>query len=192
MRGQDHPPAAGVQPPGERLPAQRRRTRSTPTWWWWTRPRCWTSCSAASLLEGDQASDLGHHGGRRGPAAAGRPRQLPAGPDRRPDLAGERLTQIFRQDAGSTIVENAHRINAGEFPVFSQGSGRLLPRRGGRPGGGRASGWSSLCAVRLQAGFGFDGVNDVQVLSPMYKGDAGATNLNARLQESLNPAGAQV
>jgi exodeoxyribonuclease V alpha subunit len=106
-------------------------------------------------------------------------------------LAVSRLTQIFRQEAGSTIVENAHRINAGEFPVFSRGSGDFFLIEEDNPAEVAAR-IVELCSTKLQAGFGFDGVNDVQVLSPMYKGDAGATNLNAKLQESLNPAGAQV
>ncbi len=31
-----------------------------------------------------------------------------------------RLSVIFRQAAGSQIITNAHRINQGEMPVFSQ------------------------------------------------------------------------
>jgi exodeoxyribonuclease V alpha subunit len=106
-------------------------------------------------------------------------------------LAVSRLTQIFRQEAGSTIVENAHRINAGEFPVFSRTWGDFFLIEEDNPAEVAAK-VVELCSVKLPSGFGFDGVNDVQVLSPMYKGDAGATNLNARLQEALNPAGAQI
>lgn len=106
-------------------------------------------------------------------------------------LPVHRLTHIFRQEAGSTIVENAHRINGGEFPVFSKGSGDFFLIEEDDPAE-VANKVVELCSRRLPAGFGLDGVNDVQVLSPMYKGEAGATNLNARLQEALNPEGRQL
>jgi exodeoxyribonuclease V alpha subunit len=103
-------------------------------------------------------------------------------------LAVERLTRIFRQEEGGGIVENAHRINGGEFPVFSKGSGDFFFIEEDRPQE-VANTIVDLSAKRLRAGFGFDGIDDVQVLSPMYKGDAGATNLNRMLQEAVNPAG---
>jgi exodeoxyribonuclease V alpha subunit len=102
-----------------------------------------------------------------------------------------RLTHIFRQDAGSTIVENAHRINAGEAPVFSKTSGDFFLVEHEDPAE-VAGAIVTLCSERLRAGFGLDPITEVQVLSPMYKGDAGATNLNARLQEALNPMGRRV
>jgi exodeoxyribonuclease V alpha subunit len=102
-----------------------------------------------------------------------------------------RLTHIFRQDSGGMIVENAHRINAGEFPVFTKGSGDFFLIEEEDPA--RVAGHVvELCSAKLPAGFGLDGVDDVQVLSPMYKGEAGATNLNARLQEALNPGGERI
>jgi exodeoxyribonuclease V alpha subunit len=106
-------------------------------------------------------------------------------------LPVSRLTHIFRQEAGSSIVENAHRINAGEFPVFSKASGDFFLIEEEDPA--RVAGHVvELCSTKLAAGFGLDGVEDVQVLSPMYKGEAGATNLNARLQEALNPGGERI
>jgi len=44
-----------------------------------------------------------------------------------------------------------------------------------------------LVAKRIPAKFGLDPRNDIQVLSPMYRGDAGVTELNRRLQAALNP-----
>ena len=41
-------------------------------------------------------------------------------------------------------------------------------------------------ARRLPAGQGFDPLTDIQVLSPMYRGQTGALELNRRLQERLN------
>ena len=99
----------------------------------------------------------------------------------------QRLTHIFRQEAGSSIVENAHRINEGEFPVFSKTDGDFFLIEEEDPAAVAAN-VVDLCARRLRASFGID-PSDIQVLSAMYKGDAGATNLNARLQEALNPIG---
>jgi exodeoxyribonuclease V alpha subunit len=32
-----------------------------------------------------------------------------------------RLTKIFRQAAGSMIIQNAHKINRGDFPLLNSG-----------------------------------------------------------------------
>src|SRR5205807_1583942 len=40
---------------------------------------------------------------------------------------------------------------------------------------------------RIPRKFGFDPIDDVQVLSPMHRGDVGAQNLNKELQALLNP-----
>jgi exodeoxyribonuclease V alpha subunit len=103
-------------------------------------------------------------------------------------LPVSRLTHIFRQEEGAGIVENAHRMNAGEFPVFSKTEGDFYLIEEDRPAE-VANKIVDLCAVRLPQKFGFDPVEDIQVLCPMYKGDAGANNLNNRLQHALNPSG---
>ncbi|MGD9401731.1 MAG: ATP-dependent RecD-like DNA helicase [bacterium] len=99
-----------------------------------------------------------------------------------------RLTQIFRQDETSTIVENAHSINRGEFPEFSRAEGDFFLFDQAEPAE-VANTIVDLVSARLPARFGFDRFADIQVLSPMYKGDAGATNLNAMLQQALNSGG---
>jgi exodeoxyribonuclease V alpha subunit len=43
-----------------------------------------------------------------------------------------------------------------------------------------------LISTRIPAKFGLK-PGDIQLLSPMYRGSTGVTNLNARLQEKLNP-----
>jgi exodeoxyribonuclease V alpha subunit len=40
---------------------------------------------------------------------------------------------------------------------------------------------------RIPRKFGYDPMGDVQVLSPMYRGAVGVSNLNERLQAALNP-----
>jgi len=44
-----------------------------------------------------------------------------------------------------------------------------------------------LTKERVPRRFGFDPVDDIQVLSPMHKGVVGAGNLNVELQKALNP-----
>jgi exodeoxyribonuclease V alpha subunit len=97
-----------------------------------------------------------------------------------------RLTTIFRQAADSKIITNAHLINQGKFPLFSQGSGDffLFPAE---DADGAANWVLSIVTERIPQKFGFDPVRDIQVLSPIYRGPAGVTALNERLQERLNP-----
>ena len=99
-----------------------------------------------------------------------------------------RLTRIFRQDETGTIVENAHTINRGEFPEFSRAEGDFFLMDQDKPAD-VANTIVDLVSRRLPGKFGFDSFADIQVLSPMYKGEAGATNLNAMLQQALNSGG---
>jgi exodeoxyribonuclease V alpha subunit len=105
-----------------------------------------------------------------------------------------RLRQIFRQAARSLIVTNAHRINEGEMPVSGGpgDSGRadadffIVERRD--PERARAT-VIELVTSRIPDRFGLDPVRDIQVLTPMNRGPAGAVALNQALQEALNPVG---
>ena len=97
-----------------------------------------------------------------------------------------RLTAIFRQAADSKIITNAHLINQGKFPGFSQGDGDFFffPAEDAAA----AADWVlDLVTERIPRKFGFDPVQAIQVLSPIYRGPAGVTILNDRLQEELNP-----
>ena len=98
-----------------------------------------------------------------------------------------RLTTIFRQAAGSQIITNAHRINRGQTPVFAKDGGDfyLFPA----DDAGAAADWVvDVVTERIPQKFNFDALTDIQVLSPIYRGPAGVTILNERLQEKLNPA----
>lgn len=104
-----------------------------------------------------------------------------------------RLTDIFRQAEGSGIVDNAHRIRQG-----------LLPQSGPRgpepksplvdfylidvaePAQARDL-IVRLVSERIPQRFGFDPVADVQVLTPMHRGEVGTEELNKALQAVLNP-----
>jgi exodeoxyribonuclease V alpha subunit len=115
-----------------------------------------------------------------------------------------RLNVIFRQAADSQIITNAHRINRGEMPIFSPpppaAEGRAV--REGAPGPGdfflfaaetaeEAGTWvQEVVCKRVPQKFGL-AVRDIQVLAPMYRGPAGVTALNQRLQQALNPPSPQ-
>ena len=45
-----------------------------------------------------------------------------------------------------------------------------------------------MCARRLPGYYKVDPIQGVQVLTPMQRGDTGAANLNALLQNALNPS----
>jgi exodeoxyribonuclease V alpha subunit len=102
-----------------------------------------------------------------------------------------RLRQIFRQAARSLIVTNAHRINDGELPVSGGRAAAdadffIVERRD--PVRARET-VVDLVTSRIPDRFGLDPVRDIQVLTPMNRGPAGAIALNAALQAALNPAG---
>jgi exodeoxyribonuclease V alpha subunit len=104
-----------------------------------------------------------------------------------------RLDAIFRQESGGGIVANAHRVNRGQWLEIPPGpeptdfyfvetdDPDLILKR-----------TAELVTSRIPARFGLDPLADVQVLTPMRRNSLGADNLNALLQEALNPSGASV
>jgi exodeoxyribonuclease V alpha subunit len=95
------------------------------------------------------------------------------------------LTEIFRQAEGSLIVKNAHRINQGGMPLFSRGATDffLFPAEDAEQAADRIV---DLVQTRIPRKFGFDPLDDIQVLSPLHRGAAGVGELNRRLQATLN------
>lgn len=110
-----------------------------------------------------------------------------------PSIPRVRLTHIFRQAAQSGIVVNAHRINTGTpphlsgFPDFYWFDCDPPPDGDRHPGEVTADLVVDLVARRIPARFGIDPVRDIQVLTPMHRGPAGAANLNTLLQDALTP-----
>jgi exodeoxyribonuclease V alpha subunit len=100
-----------------------------------------------------------------------------------------RLTEVFRQAAGSRIITNAHRINQGRLPELPARDTnqdfyfveREEPER-------IAAMLLDLLKRRIPNKFKLDPIRDIQVLSPMNRGSLGIRELNARLQAELNPA----
>lgn len=101
-----------------------------------------------------------------------------------------RLDRVFRQAGGGLILDNAHRIKAGETPLTSEGPNGdffVVTRRD--PEGARKTVRDLVCR-HLPRAFGLDPRREVQVLTPMNKGAAGVLALNEELQHALNPGGA--
>ena len=99
-----------------------------------------------------------------------------------------RLTRIFRQAQGSRIIMNAHRINKGEG----------IDMRGGKDADFFFASKESnqevvdtivqYCKTNLPRYYHVDPLQDIQVLTPMQRGECGAVNLNQVLQEAMNPS----
>ena len=96
------------------------------------------------------------------------------------------LKTIFRQAQKSAIVQNAHRIRKGQFPSLPPHPTDfyLFEKDSIEDAAGEIV---QLVTERIPAKFKFDPQEDVQVLAPLYKTAAGVSELNRRLQETLNP-----
>jgi exodeoxyribonuclease V alpha subunit len=103
-----------------------------------------------------------------------------------------RLTEIFRQAGASSIVVNAHRINAGHMPNPSrQESDDFFFIEREEPEAILAT-VRELVTTRIPRRFALDARKDVQVLTPMRKGLLGVDGMNKELQALLNPSGPSV
>lgn len=99
------------------------------------------------------------------------------------------LNEIFRQAKESSIIVNAHKINEGIIPNLKSSQDKVDdfyfieqedPEK-------VLEMIINLVRQRIPKRFGFDSVNDIQVLTPMHRGTVGAGNLNIELQKALNP-----
>jgi exodeoxyribonuclease V alpha subunit len=99
------------------------------------------------------------------------------------------LNEIFRQAKESSIIINAHKINEGIIPNLKSTRDKLDdfyfieqedPQK-------VLELIINLVKDRIPKRFGFDAINDIQVLTPMHRGTAGAGNLNVELQKAINP-----
>ena len=100
-----------------------------------------------------------------------------------------RLGEIFRQEASSLIVQNAHRVNQGEKLIYpakgDQDSDFYFIRAEEEPKVFAAIlktvGWRIPQKLHLSPLS-----TQIQVISPMYKGFVGVERLNSELQKRLN------
>jgi exodeoxyribonuclease V alpha subunit len=99
-----------------------------------------------------------------------------------------RLTRIFRQAQSSRIVMNAHAINAGQFPNVSNGKESDFFFVKADDGTNIPELIVGLVQSRLPKTYNYP-AKEIQVLTPMQRGEVGAANLNTLLQAALNPSG---
>ena len=99
-----------------------------------------------------------------------------------------RLNEIFRQARQSSIIVNAHRINSGKMPSLkprNKNEDFYFIEQNEPEDALRVI--LEIVTDRIPKRFGFDPVDNIQVLSPMHRGLVGAGNLNTELQKALNP-----
>jgi exodeoxyribonuclease V alpha subunit len=108
-------------------------------------------------------------------------------------IAVGHLNEVFRQAASSRIITNAHRINQGQMPEFPEEgeSGDCYyvevedPAKALKLVG-------QMIRKSIPEKFRMNPMEDIQILTPMQKGELGARNLNQTLQQQLNPTGDEV
>ncbi|KPI02903.1 helicase, RecD/TraA family [Actinobacteria bacterium OK074] len=99
-----------------------------------------------------------------------------------PAVPRTRLTRIFRQGNDSApIVDNAHRILHGQRPLHHPTAFAMLPCQTGEAIAAEVVRFFEKRPAHVS-------LDDIQVLCPAKKREAGAVDLNSRLQRSLNPA----
>ncbi|HEY4934590.1 MAG TPA: ATP-dependent RecD-like DNA helicase [Terriglobales bacterium] len=100
-----------------------------------------------------------------------------------------RLTEVFRQAAGSKIITTAHRIRRGQMPDMNAADPssdfHFVEREDPEK---IAATLVKLVQERIPERFALDPIRDVQVLCPMNRGSLGVRELNNALQQVLNPA----
>ncbi len=96
-----------------------------------------------------------------------------------------RLQKIFRQAEGSDIVTNAHRVHEGMYPVLDNLSKDFFFLEREEIG----VIYKHMVLLITEKLPGYVGVSpqDIQVLTPMRKGQLGAITLNEILQKYINP-----
>ena len=96
------------------------------------------------------------------------------------------LTEIFRQSMESLIVTNAHRIISGAMPELNVRDKDFffMPMYNQEE---IAQTVGDLCSRRISKAYGYNMLDNIQVLSPTRKGMLGTFELNNRLQSLINP-----
>ena len=99
------------------------------------------------------------------------------------DLPKVSLTKIFRQSEDSTIVTLASQIRQGQLPTdftekkadrsYFEANANHIPQM-----------VPKIVSAAIKSGIA---AQDVQILAPMYRGQAGINNLNTIMQDLLNP-----
>ncbi|MCS7280088.1 MAG: ATP-dependent RecD-like DNA helicase [Desulfobacterota bacterium] len=100
-----------------------------------------------------------------------------------------RLKEVFRQSKESLIVTNAHRINRGIMPILDGKKDFLFYHRDEPESVIKTI--IDLVFSHIPSKYGIP-KEEIQVLTPMYKGEIGVSNLNSVLKDVINPAGEEL
>ena len=104
-------------------------------------------------------------------------------------IAVTRLSQIFRQEADSAIISNAHLVVEGKMPMIGRRFRDFFLFHA-REAEKAADLLVEVVCERIPREFPqYDALRDIQVMAPMHGGVAGVRNLNRLLQRRLNPPG---
>ena len=93
-----------------------------------------------------------------------------------------RLNQIYRQDSGNAIISNAYAINQGNMPDLT-GSDEFVFI----PVTSMASMMKAITETYKCEKEDLDDELDMQIISPMRRGDAGSLSISKFVQEAVNP-----
>ena len=102
-----------------------------------------------------------------------------------------KLIQIYRQDSDSKIIPNAHAVNSGRMIDLSSPKNSSIlhdfywieQEETTRA----AEIIVKLVKERIPKRFGFHPFRDIQILSPMTRGECGTLKLNELVQSAINP-----
>lgn len=101
------------------------------------------------------------------------------------------LSTIYRQAQESPIVMNAHKVRTGNRPdlertiaLEDRSEFRFIHQTDPRKSVDQIV---ELCSESIPGDHGLDSIADIQVITPMHKGQVGTVNLNQVLQDALNP-----
>ncbi len=100
------------------------------------------------------------------------------------------LNEIFRQAKSSSIIVNAHMINAGKAPILKKDNEELddfyfIEQENPET---VIQTIKKLVKERIPKRFNLNPIDEIQVLTPMQKGSVGGVKMNAELQAALNPS----
>ncbi|MEZ4742164.1 MAG: AAA family ATPase [Bdellovibrionota bacterium] len=96
------------------------------------------------------------------------------------------LDEVFRQSEKSRIIQSAHAINKGQLPDFSNEAGSDCRFITAESNASIKATIEDLILNKLPAA-GYNQFNDIQILTPMNRGELGTINLNEQLQNIINP-----
>lgn len=97
-----------------------------------------------------------------------------------------KLDKIFRQTGGSMIIDNAHKINEGIYPIMNT-KGTDFFMIASEKEVNTVEIIKELIKTRLPKFTGISSINDIQIMTPMKKGIGGVENLNVEIQNTINP-----